>query len=97
MPNYSVRVSKHIADNMLEYTSFISKVSVDAAKRFVLEFEKVIGQLEDNPFQFQIETTFENPAGYRKAVFAKWYKCLFTIEGTTVYLDYIVDCRQDTE
>lgn len=97
MPNYNVRVSEHIAANMLEYTNFISNVSVDAAKRFMFEFEKVVDHLEDNPFQFQIDTSFKNPAKYRRVVFAKWYKCLFTVEGTTVYLDYIVDCRQDTE
>lgn len=75
MSKYKVIVSRHIAGNLLSHTSFISQVSPEAAKRFVSEYESIIGRLEENPFQFQVDTAFDNPDGYRKAVFAKWYKC----------------------
>lgn len=45
--------------------------------------------------KYQIDTSFDNPYEYRRVVFAKWYKCLFIVEGSTVYLDSVVDCRQD--
>lgn len=97
MTKYKVIVSKHIAENMLEHTSFIANVSVDAAKRFVSEFEKVVTLLEDNPLQFQVDTSFANPDGYRRVIFAKWYKCLFLVKDSTVFVDSIVDCRKYSE
>jgi hypothetical protein len=85
------------AKNLLSHTGFIAQVSTEAAKRFVAEYGQVIERLEENPLQFQEETAFNNPDGYRRAVFAKWYKCLFIIDGETVYVDSIVDCRQNPE
>ena len=95
MSKYKVIVSRHIAEMLLLHTSFIAQVSSEAAKRFVAQYEHVIDRLEENPLQFQEDTAFDNPDGYRRAVFAKWYKCLFIVEGDTVYVDSVVDCRQD--
>ena len=97
MPKYKVIVSRHVAENLLSHTGFIAQVSTEAAKRFVAEYEQIIERLEENPLQFQEETAFHNPDGYRRAVFAKWYKCLFIIYGETVYVDSVVDCRQNPE
>ena len=95
MGKYRVIVSKHVADYLLTYIEFISLVSTEAARQFIAEYEKIIVRLEENPMQFQVDTSFDNPDGYRRAVFAKWYKCLFQIEGHVVYLDSVVDCRQN--
>ena len=60
------------------------------------EFEKVLGILEENPLQFPQETDYNLPAGtYRKALFSKWYKAIFSVVGNAVYLDAILGCRQD--
>ena len=95
MPEYKVIVSRRVSGNMLEHMTFISSVSVEAAERFVTEFEDVINRLEDNPLQYQIDTSFDNPDEYRRAFFARWYKCLFVVKGNRVYVDSVVDCRQD--
>ena len=94
MSNYNVIVSGHVAQKLLVYVSFISNVSLSAAQTFVDEYESILRRIEDNPLQFQVDTSFENPAGYRRAVFAQWYKCVFKVYGTNVYVDAIVDCRQ---
>ena len=58
----------------------------------------MLDALEENPFQFPVETEYELPAGqYRKALFYKRYKALFIVEGKNVYLDAVLDCRQDNE
>ena len=97
MSQFKVIVSRHVAEALIKHTAFIAQVSPKAADSFVVEYEKVLVRLEENPLQFQIDTAFDNPDGYRHAVFAKWYKCLFIVEGNTVYLDSVVDCRQKLE
>ena len=95
MAKYKVIVSNHVAGHLLEYVEFISNVSIEAARHFISDYEAILIRLEENPLQFQIETTFDNPDGYRRAIFSKWYKCLFVIDGSIVYIDSVVDCRQD--
>lgn len=95
MTRYKVIVSKHVGEHLLEHISFISNVSLVAARDFISEYEEIINRLEDNPYEFQVDTSFENTYGYRRAIFAKWYKCLFVVEESIVYVDYVVDCRQE--
>lgn len=97
VPQYKVIVSRCVADNLLAHMSFIANVSIDAAQRFISEYETVIKHLEENPFQYQIDVSFDNPNEYRRAVFAQWYKCIFMVEGSTVYIDSVVDCRQNPD
>ena len=76
----------------------MSRVSIPAAKRFRREYAAILDALEQTPLQFPLDTDPNLPDGmYHKALFAKWYKALFTVEGTTVYLDAVVDCRRDPE
>ena len=96
MAKYKVIVSKRVTTNLLTYFEFISNVSTEAARQFVADFELILDRLEENPLQFQVDTSFNNPYGYRRAIFSKWFKCIFVIEGYTVYLDSIVDCRQSS-
>jgi len=60
------------------------------------EFSKILDALEQNPFQFPQETEYDLPGEtYRKALFSKWYKAIFSVSEDTVYLDAVLDCRQD--
>lgn len=81
---------------LVRHTRFLANVSVTAAKGLAKEFEEVLDALEDNPFQFPVETDYDLPPGqYRKALFCKRYKALFAVEDKTVYLDTVLDCRQN--
>ncbi|SEW27563.1 hypothetical protein SAMN05216413_1798 [Ruminococcaceae bacterium KH2T8] len=95
MTRYRVVLSRRVAKNLIEHVRFISKVNTKASERFVREYEKVISRLGDDPYQFQVDTSFHNVDGYRRAVFAKWYKCLFIVDGSVIYVDSVVDCRRD--
>ena len=78
------------------HTLFISRVSLPRAEMFVDEFEAIAGQLKENPFLYPLDEDDNLPVGkYRKAVFAKWYKLLFWVKDTTVYIDAVCDCRED--
>lgn len=96
MAEYKVIVSERTDRMMARHVRFLAKVSQSAAVRFADEFEAVLNELESNPYQFPLETDGNLPEGkYRKALFGKRYKALFTIEDGAVYLDAVLDCRQD--
>ncbi len=96
MGNYTVIVSRRADAMLISHARFLANVSVPAAKELVQEFEKILDSLEENPFQFPVETDYELPPGqFRKALFYKRYKALFSVEDNTVYLDAVLDCRQD--
>lgn len=96
MSRYTVIVSRRADAMLISHVRFLANVSVPASKGLVKEFEKILDALEDNPFQFPAETEYELPPGlYRKALFCKRYKALFTVEEQIVYLDAVLDCRQD--
>ena len=95
MDKYTVIVSQRADAMLVRHTRFLANVSISAAKGLVAEFGEVLDSLEENPFQFPVDTDYGLPEGtYRKALFGKRYKALFTVEGETVYLDAVLDCRQ---
>lgn len=97
MGKYAVTVSRRADTMLISHARFLANVSVSAARELVKEFEKILDSLEENPFQFPVETEYELPPGqFRKALFYKRYKALFVVEDKTVYLDAVLDCRQDS-
>ena len=96
MPKYRVVLAKRVDQMLLRHTEFLSRVSIPAAKAFYEEFRDILHRLGENPLQFPPEEDFNLPDGqYRKALFAKRYKAVFSVDGQTVYLDAVVDCRMD--
>ena len=96
MSKYSVVVSRRADEMLIRHAKFLARVSVPAAKRMVSEFELVLDSLEKNPYQYPVDEDYNLPRGmYRKALFCKWYKALFSVNNTRVFLDVVVDCWQD--
>lgn len=97
MDRYSVIVSQRADEMLVKHTRFLAQVSVPAATRMADEFERILDALERNPFQFPSEDAYAVPQGFRKALFCKWYKAVFSVSEETreVYLDAVLDCRQD--
>ena len=96
MSKYTVIVSRRADEMLIRHARFLAQVRVSAARRMAAEFAKVLDILEENPFQFPVETDYDLPEGaYRKALFSKWYKAIFSVSGNTVYLDAVLDCRQE--
>ncbi len=98
MEKYKILFARRVDSQLLQHTEFLARVSLTAVKRFRNDFEKVLERLEDNPYQFPLETDLGLPEGlYHKALFSKRYKVLFSVEDNTVYLDAVVDCRQNSD
>ena len=95
-PNYQIILARRVDGMLLRHVSFLARVSVPAAKKFRAEFAHLLERLEQNPMQFPVEEDLNLPSGqYRSALFAKRYKAVFTQRSTVVYLDAVLDCRQD--
>lgn len=94
--SYQVIVAQRAGAMLLSHVRFLSRVSLPAARKLRSEYARILQRLEDNPLQFPVCEDLSLPEDvYRQAIFAKRYKAIFMIEGSTVYLDAVLDCRQD--
>ena len=95
---YDIIVSDAALEMLDSHVDFLAKVSVKAAKRLADEIIRNIESLSENPGRFPIyETQFITDNRYRKMLSAKRYLVIYEISKLTVFVDYIVDCRQDYE
>lgn len=93
---YEVIISRRVEATLLLHVRFLSKVSIQAARILRDAFKDAIGKLSSNPFQFQEELDLNLPKGkYRRAILLRRYKVVFSVKGNTVFVDAVVDCRQE--
>lgn len=93
---YEVIVSRRADDMLIRHARFLAQVSPKAARKMTREFERILDDLEKAPFQFPVEEAYDLPKGvYRKALFCTWYKALFMVQENRVFLDMVLDCRQE--
>lgn len=98
MPRFRVTIAKRVDIMLVQHAAFIANVSKSAAQRFLNEFNGIINRLTDSPEVYQLDTDPNLPEGrYRRAIFMKWYKVVYKICEDTVYIDAIIDIRQDSK
>lgn len=96
LSKYNVIISKKATQMLVSHAAFWAQVSVSAAERLTAEFEKVAKSLEYMPQRCSwFGDEFIAPNTYRYIMFEKRYMLIFQIEDYNVYVDYVVDCRQD--
>jgi plasmid stabilization system protein ParE len=96
---YNIKLASRADKMMLSHTEFLAKASPDAARKLLAEFKKAIKRIDDNPLQFpfadEIDVPGILPRTYRKCLIRQRYKALFLVEGNDVFIDAIIDCRQE--
>lgn len=96
---HKIILSEIAEEMLLTHTEFIARISTTAARKLLSEFKKIKGRLSRNPHQFpfadEIDAPGISPKTYRKCLFYNRYKALFLIEDDNVYIDAIIDCRQE--
>ena len=96
---YNVRLAQRADKMLLMHTEFLAKASIAAARRLLVDFKKATKLLADNPFIFpfadELDAPGMPPEMYRKCVFDKRYKAFYLVEGNNVFIDAIIDCRQE--
>ena len=95
---YTVIVSQHAKQMLVSHAAFLAQTSVNAAQRLADSFEKIAGSLEFMPQRCTWLTNEFIPRNmYRYILFEKRYMIIFQIKDNTVYVDHVIDCRQDYE
>ncbi len=96
MQNYKIIISPEATDMLKEHIAFIANVDKKAAINIKNQIVKAIKDLNNMPNRFPFFNELYIPQNkYHKMFIEKWYLVLYQIKDNTVYIDYILDCRQD--
>jgi len=95
---YDVIISDAALAMLDSHINFLARVSPGAATKLMQEILDKIESLSDNPQRFpSYVNQFIEDNRYRKMLVGKRYLIFYEITDSTVFVDYIVDCRQDYE
>ena len=96
MDNYSVIISDKAREQLWECVLFIAKDNEGAAQRLRTRLVDGIRSLSSMPGRYPFFNEPYIPANkYHKMFIEKYYLILYQVRDTTVYVDYVVDCRRD--
>ena len=96
MQNYKIIISPEATDMLKEHIAFIANVDKKAAINTKNQIVKAIKDLNQMPNRFPFFNESYIPQNkYHKMFIEKWYLVLYQIKDDAVYIDYILDCRQD--
>ena len=96
MRRYKVIVAQRAKTMLGTHIKFLAQVSPPAARKLKTELLTAIRSLAQMPERFPFLDNENVPRNkYRKMFVKNWYLVLYQIEEATVFVDYIVDCRQD--
>ena len=95
-PQNKVIVSDRARQMLVGHVRFLAQKSPTAARKIKNDLLDAIRSLQQMPQRFPfLESEFIPPNKYHKMFVEKWYLILYQVKDQTVYVDYIVDCRQD--
>jgi plasmid stabilization system protein ParE len=95
-PQNKVIVSDRARQMLAGHVCFLAQKSPVAARKVKNNLMNAIRSLYQMPERFPfLESEFIPPNKYHKMFVEKWYLILYQVKDQTVYVDYIVDCRQD--
>jgi plasmid stabilization system protein ParE len=94
--SYKVIISQKAADMLISHSRFIANVSEKATIQFINEFNEKAKSLENFPERNPYIIYPMIPEGkYRKLVIVRKYLLIYQIKDENVFVDAILDCRQD--
>lgn len=95
-PQYKVIVSDRARQMLAGHVRFLAQKSPMAARKIKNDLLNAIRSLYQIPERFPLlGADFIPPNKYHKMFVEKRYLILYQIKDQTVYVDFIVDCRQD--
>lgn len=93
---FRVIVSERATQMLIFHAAFLAQASPEAAERLTVEFRKTANSLEMMPQRCPwLAGDYIPKNAYRFILFEKRYMLIFQIMDEAVYVDYVVDCRQD--
>ena len=93
---YKVIISDRAKEMLGMHIRFLAQVNKTAATKLKNRLVEEIRSLQDMPQRNPFFNENYIPANkYHKLYVENWYLVLYQIKDDTVYVDWIVDCRQD--
>lgn len=94
--NDKVIVSDGATQMLVTHARFLAKVSEKAANDLIAEFTEKAKSLESlSERNSWVDDPNLPERKYRKLPLGKWLLMLYQVRSDSVYVDYVVDCRQD--
>ena len=96
LKGYQLVISKRAASQLNEHTAFAARLEERLAQRLIQSFQEAAISLKHMPYRmpFLISDTIPDKK-YRKMLFEKYYLLLYKVEDDTVYIEYVLEGRQD--
>lgn len=93
---YKVIASDRAKEMLGMHIRFLAQVNKQAATKLKNRLVAEMRSLQDMPHRYPFFNENYIPANkYHKLYVENWYLILYQIKDDTVYVDWIVDCRQD--
>jgi len=93
---YKIIVSDRATDMLIQHVRFMAQISLQAADKLRAEIIEAAKSLENFPERNSWLSDPVLPASkYRKMIINKRYLLIYQIRVDSVYIEYILDCRQD--
>lgn len=95
---YRVVVSKRATQMLVSHAAFVARLDEALVLKLVRDFREAADSLSKMPYRTPTlhSDVFPNEK-YRKLIFGKWHLVLYQIKESTVYIEYVIDGRQDYE
>lgn len=92
--NYDALIYSAESREMLNsHIEFLARVSIKASTKLLQEYFIGIENIKRNPYGYPY--LGERKQRYHKYLFCKRYLIIYLVEKETIYIDYIVDVRQN--
>lgn len=93
---YKVIISDRAKEMLGMHIRFLTQVNKSAATKLKNRLVEEIRSLQEIPQRYPFFNENYMPANkYHKLYVENWYLVLYQIKDDTVFIDWIVDCRQD--
>lgn len=95
---YRVIISDRAKEMLGMHIRFLAQKNKSAAAELKRRLMKELRDLQEFPKRYPFFNETYIPANkYHKLYVENWYLILYQIKDDTVYVDWIVDCRQEYE
>lgn len=93
---YQVIISDRAKQMLGMHIRFLTQINKPAAQRMKKRFLEELRSWQEMPQRYPFFNENYIPANkYHKLYVENWFLLLYQIKDDTVYVDWIVDCRQD--
>jgi plasmid stabilization system protein ParE len=93
---YQVTISERAGEMLVQHVRFLAQVSALAADKLRIDIIEAAKSLQEFPERgFWLIDPALPVNKYRKLLVDKRYLLIYKVEDDTVYIDYLVDCRQE--